>query len=244
MAKLHFLLDGNLLGEFALDQERMTIGRRPNNQIHIDNLAVSGVHAVIVTIGNDSFLEDLNSTNGTMLNGKNIKKHVLQHDDVIEFGKYQLKYINQNQTSYADDAFEKTIMIRPIQDTASTAKSSVGEKRTAKKVAVPADDEDAKAAMQADKVQTASVQTIARLQVLNGASAGRELTLNKTMTTLGKPGAQVAVITKRPHGYFITHVGGSNLPTVNGETIGLQAHALNNHDVIELASTKMEFHLS
>ena len=244
MAKLHFLLDGNSLGEFALDQERMTIGRRPTNQIHIDNLAVSGVHAVIVTIGNDSFLEDLNSTNGTMLNGKIINKHVLQHDDVIEFGKYQLKYINENQTSHADGAFEKTIMIRPKPDSALSAKSSVGEKRTARKVAVPVESDEPDSAIQADMVPTAPIATIARLQVLNGASTGRELTLNKTMTTLGKPGTQVAVITKRPHGYFITHVGGSNLPTVNGETIGLQAHALNNHDVIELAGTKMEFHLS
>ena len=73
MAKLHFLLDGNPMGEFELDKERITIGRRPSNQIHIDNLAVSGEHAVIVTIGNDSFLEDLNSTNGTMVNGKAIK---------------------------------------------------------------------------------------------------------------------------------------------------------------------------
>ncbi len=244
MAKLHFLLDGNSLGEFALDTERMTIGRRPTNQIHIDNLAVSGVHAVIVTIGNDSFLEDLNSTNGTMVNGKNIKKHVLQHNDVIEFGKYQLKYINENQTGNADDAFEKTIMIRPQQEPDSTAKSSAGEKRAARKVVVPAVDAGTEAATQADMLPTAPIDNIARLQVLNGASTGRELTLNKTMTTLGKPGAQVAVITKRPHGYFITHVGGSNLPTVNGQIIGLQAHALNDHDVIELAGTKMEFHFA
>ena len=67
MAKLLFLLDGNSLGEFALDKERITIGRRPSNQIHIDNLAVSGEHAVIVTIGNDSFLEDYNPVMGSQI---------------------------------------------------------------------------------------------------------------------------------------------------------------------------------
>ncbi len=91
MAKLIFSLDGAFLGEFPLDKDKITVGRRATNDIHIDNLAVSGEHATIVTIGNDSFLEDLGSTNGTLVNGKTIKKHVLQHADVIEFGKYQLK---------------------------------------------------------------------------------------------------------------------------------------------------------
>src|SRR5690606_20305899 len=95
MAKLIFSLDGAFLGEYPLDKERITIGRRPANDIHIDNLAVSGEHASVLTIGSDSFLEDLDSSNGTMINGKAIKKHILQHSDVIEIGKYQLKYINE-----------------------------------------------------------------------------------------------------------------------------------------------------
>ena len=258
MAKLHFLLDGNSLGEFELDKERITIGRRPTNQIHIDNLAVSGVHAVIVTIGNDSFLEDLNSTNGTMVNSKNIKKHVLQHDDVIEFGKYQLKYINESQAGQSGDAFEKTMIIRPVKQAPPTVTLvSSGKKVTTEKVEAEKISADTSIDVTAETSAetklatkpevtstTAAVESIGRLQVLNGTSAGRELMLNKTITTLGKPGAQVAVITKRPHGYFITHVGGSNLPTVNGQSIGVQAYALNDRDVVELAGTKMEFHLA
>ena len=65
--------------------------------------------------------------------------------------------------------------------------------------------------------------------------------LVKPLTTLGKPGVQVAVITRRPQGFFITHVEGTNKPTVNGKAIELQAHALNDHDVIELAGVKVEF---
>lgn len=257
MAKLHFLLDGNPMGEFELDKERMTIGRRPSNQIHIDNLAVSGVHAVIVTIGNDSFLEDLNSTNGTMVNGKAIKKHVLQHDDLIEFGKYQLKYLNENHTPHAGDGFEKTMMILPKQEPAPALKAAL-EQAAAEKAGIAEGDEknpkaeslpetvesvDAEDAVDTDDA-IAAIESIGRLLVITGASAGRELVLNKTMTTLGKPGSQVAVITKRPHGYFITHVGGSNHPIVNGLLIGVQAHALNDQDIIELAGTKMEFHLA
>ena len=270
MAKLLFLLDGNSLGEFALDKERITIGRRPSNQIHIDNLAVSGEHAVIVTIGNDSFLEDLNSTNGTTVNGQTIKKYVLQNDDVIEFGKYQLKYINQSQTGATHhDGFEKTMMLAPVKQakpakdiTAVKAdlsendsdKESISEQEvTDRAQEAPAQPNTASQSTEkTEAVQASSDNPItqpnaasvnARLQVLNGASAGRELALNKTMTTLGKPGSQVAVINKRPNGYFITHVGGNSLPTINGQTIGVQAHALSNRDVIELAGTKMEFFL-
>lgn len=249
MVKLHFLLDGISLGEFALDKERMTIGRRPSNQIHIDNLAVSGVHAVIVTIGNDSFLEDLNSTNGTLVNGKAIKKYVLQHEDMIEFGKYQLKYINENHVASSGDGFEKTMMILPQQAPKAAIMPVVENKQQTElsaNAAVEANEQASDDASEAPEETNATLATenIGRLKVLNGASEGRELLLNKTMTTLGKPGSQVAVINKRPNGYFITHVGGNNHPVVNGEIIGAQAHALNNQDVIELAGTKMEFHLA
>lgn len=287
MAKLLFSLDGNSLGEFALNQERITIGRRPSNQIHIDNLAVSGEHAVIVTIGNDSFLEDLNSTNGTIVNGESIKKYVLHHDDVIEFGKYQLQYINPNQSGAThSDGFEKTMMITPVKQTkpdknapktevssveknviqtVSAEQEIIAEAEVLKPAPTKQDDTAEKAQetpasentnnQQAENADTDKISpessigqanaapAIARLQVLNGANAGRDLILNKTMTTLGKPGSQVAVINKRPNGYFITHVGGNSLPVINGQTIGAQAHALNNHDVIELAGTKMEFFL-
>ena len=260
MAKLHFLLDGNPMGEFELDKERITIGRRPSNQIHIDNLAVSGEHAVIVTIGNDSFLEDLNSTNGTMVNGKAIKKYVLQHQDMIEFGKYQLQYLNENQTSSANDGFEKTMLVMPKQE--PDAESNVAlEQPAANSAFVTSNDNNQSIgnlsggleAMETDDAEinqgtisagATIADSIGRLLVITGTSSGRELVLNKTMTTLGKPGSQVAVITKRPHGYFITHVGGNNHPVVNGLQIGVQAHALNDQDIIELAGTKMEFHLA
>ena len=255
MAKLYFTLDGNSLGEFTLDKERMTIGRRPANDIHIDNLAVSGEHAVITTIGNDSFLEDMNSTNGTLVNTKVIKKHVLQHNDVIEFGKYQLLYINEAQTKAPinTSGFENTVVMRPAK--LVVAAPEVKEV-AAETVPVVTDvvvnevnQEDAKlqnpipkTAMPASSAE--NVPKVGRLQMLSGANAGRELTLNKALTTLGKPGMQVAVVTKRPLGYFITHVEGENLPLVNGQKIGLQAYALTDHDVIDLSGIKMEFFLS
>jgi hypothetical protein len=86
-------------------------------------------------------------------------------------------------------------------------------------------------------------QKSAALQLLSGANAGKELDLTKPLTTLGKPGVQVAVITRRPQGFFITHVEGASFPVVNGKPLDAQAHALNDHDVIELAGVKMEFFL-
>lgn len=244
MAKLLLSLDGAFIGEYPIEKERMTIGRRSTNDIHIDNLAVSGEHASILTIGNDSFLEDLGSTNGTLVNGKMIKKHVLQNSDVIEFGKFQLKYVNElavgNTGGAATGEFEKTMIIRPSAMKAMTPPVSAPPAPTAAPAApVPP---PAPAPSQAPAAPTVPA-IVAAIQVLTGASAGKELILNKALTTLGKPGVQVAVITKRPQGYFITHVEGKQFPSVNGNSVGAQAHALNDHDVIELAGVKMEFYI-
>jgi hypothetical protein len=247
MAKLILTLDGAFLGEHDLDKDLITIGRRPNNDIHIDNLAVSGSHAVVRTIGSDSFLEDLDSTNGTIVNGKPIKKHILQHGDVIELGKYQLKYVNEATINAAAGGstadFEKTMIIRPaaMKQAAATpsAPAAAPASAAAKLQGTTTLDEALKA-----EAKPQGEQPVGHIQVLNGPSTGRELVLNKALTTLGKPGVQVAVITKRPHGYFVTHVEGASHPIVNGQSIGVQAHELNDHDVIELAGIKMEFFLS
>lgn len=243
MAKLIFSLDGAFLGEYALDKDRMTIGRRPGNDIHIDNLAVSGEHAMIVTIGNDSFLEDLGSTNGTLVNGKPIKKHVLQHGDLVEFGKYQLKYVSESgaaKPTVPKEDFEKTMIIRPAAVKAAAAEAQKMQSTVAQPAVAPA----AAAPSVAPPPPAASTEPVGRIQVLSGPSTGKELVLNKALTTLGKPGVQVAVITKRPQGYFITHVEGQQHPVVNGQSVGAQAHGLRDHDVIELAGVKMEFYLA
>jgi pSer/pThr/pTyr-binding forkhead associated (FHA) protein len=232
MAKLILSMDGLVLKEITLTKERTTIGRKPHNDIQIDNLAVSGEHAVIVTILNDSFLEDLGSTNGTLVNGAPIKKHFLQPNDVIELGKYKLKYINEAPKAAAAADFEKTMVLRP----GSMPKPSAAPAQT---VVAPA--ATASAAPVAPPPAPAVPARQGAIQLLSGANVGKELLLTKALTTLGKPGVQVAVITRRPQGYFITHVEGASFPVVNGKTLDAQAHPLNDHDVIEIAGTKMEF---
>src|SRR5512140_3480891 len=122
MARLILSLDSQVLAEYNMNKERYTIGRLPDNDVRIDNPAVSGHHALIINILNDSFLEDLNSTNGTYVNGKLIKKHALQHGDVITVGHHQLRFVD-NQTEEAQDEFEKTMVISP-KDAASLVAGS------------------------------------------------------------------------------------------------------------------------
>jgi len=235
MAKLILSLDGSVIREVPLDKERVTIGRKPQNDIQIENLAVSSEHACIVTILNDSFLEDLGSTNGTLVNGNPIKKHILQNNDVVEIGKYKLKYIADTPAAGQTpaDEFEKTMVLRAPAAARPSGERAFGDTQAVQAAAV--------AAATAAAAKPAEIQTVAAVQILNGPSAGKELELTKNLTTLGKPGVQVAVITRRPHGYFIMHVEGASFPVVNGKALDAQAHPLKDHDVIELTGVKMEF---
>ena len=292
MAKLILSMDGLVLKEIPLTKERTTIGRKPHNDIQIDNLAVSGEHAVIVTILNDSFLEDLGSTNGTVVNGNPVKKHFLQNNDVVELGKYKLKFIGDAAPSGSHEKadFEKTMVLRPSQMkaaaeqakassaaaggggaaaavaqraaavqqvAASAATAGIADKDTLKPAAPPPPPAPAPAPAAAPAAAAPAAapakspapaarpggQPLGAIQLLSGANAGKELELTKPLTTLGKPGVQVAVLTRRPQGYFITHVEGAARPAVNGQQIGAAPHSLKDHDVIELAGVKMEFFL-
>jgi pSer/pThr/pTyr-binding forkhead associated (FHA) protein len=232
MARLILSLDGTVLAEYNMNKERYTIGRLPDNDIRIDNPAVSGHHSLIINILNDSFLEDLNSTNGTYVNGKLIKKHALQHGDVITAGHHQLRFVEDDEAQ--QDEFEKTMVIQPSARPVERVRAAVAD---AAAVA------SATASRRALGNGAPAIKK-AKLQVLSGAFAGRELELTKALTTLGRPGVQVAAITRRSEGYFIVHVdseGTDNFPLVNGAKIGAQARKLSDNDVIQLAGVKMGF---
>lgn len=240
MPKLILSMDGLVLKEIELTKERTSIGRKPNNDIQIDNLAISGQHAVITRILNDAFLEDQNSTNGTYVNGQPVKKHVLRHNDAIELGKYRIKYIvDAVQPGTAASEMIDTVSVKPFVLSPSASDADIDP------AAAPTETQIL-AAGALERAQQAAANRSDRLgiiQVLSGTNSGRELELTKSLTTLGKPGRQVAVITRRPHGYFITHVEGASFPLVNGVAIGAQAHLLKDHDIIDLAGVKMEFFL-
>ena len=309
MARLILSLDSQVLAEYNMSKERYTIGRLPDNDVRIDNPAVSGHHSLIINILNDSFLEDLNSTNGTYVNGKLIKKHALQHGDVITIGHHQLRFADQQISDTDQDEFEKTMVIPAgEQDANQLAKaeeavaaaaavdaatpgdtdSSAARSRKDVKVDMPAMESDPQEAPPAATfaesesvaasvppapapapepvahVATAAAESpshvatsagidpsnapnalpLAKLQVLSGAFAGRELELTKALTTLGRPGVQVAAITRRAEGYYVVHVESGeegDYPLVNGQPIGAQARKLTDNDVLQLAGVKMGF---
>ena len=262
-AKLLLIINGTPAKEFPLTKERMTIGRKPHNDIVIDNLAVSGEHAAIVTILHDSFLEDLDSTNGLEVNGARTKKHFLVNNDVIEIGKHKLKYVNDQITQMTSEEFERTMVVRssvkqpvmsaakPVQPASMTITQTNLNKLleddgqttgryTAQPAPIPTPLPVAKPVM--PQATTSTMGQLAAVQILSGPNAGKELDLVKSLTTLGKPGVQVAVLTRRPHGFFITHVEGDKFPLVNGQALSNQPRQLSDHDIIELAGIKMEFY--
>src|SRR5205085_11406504 len=197
MPKMIVSIDGVVIKEVQLTKDRTTLGRRPYNDIVIDNLAVSGEHAVLQLTGNEVYLEDLNSTNGTYVNGKAVKKQLLQNNDTVEIGKYKIKFINEAPGA----TFEKTMIIKPGMVPPVPAKPAGAPASAGAPAAAPA-------------LKAPEGGVSASIKVLSGAAAGREVPLVKVVTTIGKPGVAVAAITKRNHGFVVAHVEGANKPTL------------------------------
>jgi hypothetical protein len=238
MAKLIFLLDGNVIKEYVLDKERFTIGRRASNDVHIDNLAISGKHAVIVTKEDGAYIEDLNSTNGTIVNRQKIKKHMLADGDLIKLGKYKLRYVHDARVSKPrNEGFQDTVLVADPEDVEVIETPQEVQPAQIKPEASAV--VDAQAVTEATPVNQAV--KLPRLQILNGKDAGTALPLGKSIVKIGRPNEQLALVTKRAQGYFLSHVVGDAYPLVNGKPIDIHAKALNNHDEIELLGIKMEF---
>ena len=210
VSKLVVWLDGVVIKEVLLTKDRTTLGRRPYNDIVIDNLAVSGEHAALQMSGPDVSIEDLNSTNGTYINGKAVKRQVLVHNDTIEIGKYKIKYLSDEPGAAP---FDKTTVLRPGAELPPAAPARAAS----------------------------AAEAQARIQVLTGAAAGREMPLTKAVTTIGRPGHQVASISRRAEGYVLAHVEGRERPAVNGLPLLGEAQPLRDGDLIELAGTQMRF---
>lgn len=220
MPKMIVSIDEVVIKDVQITKDRTTVGRRPYNDVVIDNLAVSGEHAAIVMSGGEVSIEDLNSTNGTYVNGKSVKKQALKNGDQIEIGKYKIRYVGDS----TNDQYDKTMIVRSASHLAATP--GVAPSAPAAAPSAP---------------PSPVAQGPASIKVLSGAAAGREVPLSKVVTTIGKPGVAVAAITKRQQGFVVHHVEGGGNPTLNGMPISSDPVGLKNGDVIELAGTKMQF---
>lgn len=217
MPRMIVSIDSVVIKEVELTKERTTLGRRPYNDIVIDNLAISGEHAVIHMSGSDVEIEDLGSTNGTYVNAKAVKRQELRNGDIVEVGKYKIRFLQDAE----GENFEKTMVFKP-----GMVPPLVPARAPA---TVPA---------------AAAIPLSALIRVMSGAAAGREVALLKVVTTIGKPGVAVASITRRHQGYVLAHVEGPDMPLVNGAPIGEAPVPLKNGDRIALAGTEMQFEQS
>lgn len=218
MAKLILTLDGTVIREFKIDKDSISIGRKHGNDVQLNDLTVSGRHALISTMGDNTYIDDLGSTNGTLLNGGRVSKSILKHGDTIQTGNYQFTYFCEDT-----EEFEPTMFLRAeIEDTQviSGAFSPGNDTRG---------------------------QPLAGVRIINGPLAKKVLELRKSFNTLGFNGVKLAVITRNNDGYTIAALKTSknrrnnDSPSVNGKPISTEPARLNDHDMLELAGTQMEF---
>lgn len=247
MAKMTISIDGVAIKDIELTKERTTLGRRPYNDIVIDNLAVSGEHAVFVLRNQLVEIEDLNSTNGTYVNGKAIRQETLQPGDVVEIARYRITF--ENLAPQGAGSKELNAMLAAYSVSPAPAPSAVARPAPAPTYAAP-DFVNTNAGLGgvAGPSTTQGIlgdaETAGRIQVLNGPAAGREMSLVKVVTTLGKPGVAVAAITRRADSYLLSMVEGHTAPSINGQPLGNSPVVLRDQDQIELAGTQMRFLLT
>lgn len=247
MSKLLVYFDGELVGEQQLDRERIMIGRQPGNDLQLDHHAVSGSHAMVITVRSDSFLEDLNSTNGTKVNGKSIKKCLLRDGDEIKVAKHVLKYVFEPLELKPEDHGSRRSkklrhlgsLIQSADDALATHEDRMLQTQGFSSVAQAKTHSDSRPAGRCPSGE--QPMPMAGLRILSGVGAGKEMDLDRTLTTLGKPGIQVAVIMRHQEGYTLTHQEGAQTPRLNGVAVGSQPHVLEDHDIIEIAGIKLEF---
>jgi len=218
MAKLIMTLDGAIIREFMIDKDSISIGRKHGNDIQLNDLTVSGRHALFTVLGENTYVDDLGSTNGTLLNGGRVSKSTLNHSDVIQIGNYQFTFFENE-----DEEYEPTMFLRAeIEDT------QIME-------ANPPKPSDAKG------------EPLAAVKILNGPLKSKVLELRKPFNTLGFNGIKMAMIARTATGYTLTAIKNTKLrrtndtPSINGQMLGEEAVSLKDHDELELAETKMEF---
>ncbi|MDQ6979741.1 MAG: FHA domain-containing protein [Mariprofundaceae bacterium] len=234
--KLMLKFNGEVVSEYTLENVETTIGRKSENTIHIDNMAVSSHHARVVLVGNKAIFEDMGSTNGSVINGRQVTKHVLRHGDQIIMGKHELVFVDTSmgelptQSGAEEDGegdMEKTMVL-----TAQGRMNAFGS---------------------AEPVTNKPSLPMASVQILSGPQAGKTIDLTGSITSIGKGegckivvkgltvGKQAAVITRRPTGYHITHLEGLSRTKVNSDSISSEPRILKDGDIITLSDMKMEF---
>lgn len=234
MPTLVISIDGAVIKEVQLTKERTTLGRRPYNDIVIENLAVSGEHAVLTLSGGKVSIEDLRSTNGTYVNGRAIQKQLLLNGDLLDIGRYKIRFLDAMSVNADGPAAAiKKVLAHISEETDSDYA----------KLASPSGfGEISSFASTIQGSLSALPERHAVIRMLSGSLAGKEVQLYKVVTTLGKPGVAIASITQKPHGFVLTQLeGASEDLKLNGQVVGPLSVPLLNGDTVELAGSSMRF---
>jgi pSer/pThr/pTyr-binding forkhead associated (FHA) protein len=225
MAKLIIKFNDVVIDQIVLKQGDMNVGRRPGSEVLLDNMAVSGNHASIFTIGEDSFVQDLNSTNGTFVNNKRIVKHHLENGDVVTIGNHSLTYLNEKAAKGGAD-FAKTVIINPQKQEEMLAQADKAASAVAKEPAPAVD------------------TRLGSLFILSGVNNGKRIDLTSSVTNLGRAGKRAGIISRAGNGRYILLPGDNNqAPRLNGVKVSSSGEELKNGDVIEAADSRMQFYL-
>jgi pSer/pThr/pTyr-binding forkhead associated (FHA) protein len=228
MAKLVLSTGGTIVHQCFLEQARITIGREAGNSIVVEDPAVSRAHAAIIAVGNDYILEDLHSVNGTLVNGAPTQRRILQHGDVIALGAFHLRYVDSKASS--DIELERTMLISGLPLSGVPARTE----------GPPIDPDD----LHVPSARTPRAHfPKGYVTWIRGPRTGQAEELDRVVATFGAPGEGVAVVTRRPRGYFVAHVEGRAHPRVNGQSIGTETRELREGDVLEAGEDKVQFHL-
>ena len=219
MSKLIMTLDGAVIREYPIDKESLSIGRKHGNDIQLNDLTVSGRHTLIVTMGEHVYVDDLGSTNGTLLNGARVAKTLIKHGDVIQVGNYQFTYYDDEEMEYEPTMFiQAEIEETQVMDTNAKAPTT---------------------ATQGER--------LAGVKIMNGPMAKKVLELRKPFNTIGFNGIKMAMIARNADNYTISALKSNKLrrandaPMINGKPITMEALRLKENDILELAGTQMTF---
>lgn len=224
MAKLVLSLNGNLANQYFIDQPTLRIGSSGDNEIVVNDSSILPLHATLRCVGEDHILEACGEPGGLVINGVSVNRRILQHLDTMQLGKYHLRYLNTRVARTT--SLDHTMLINTLdrEGQAVTEVASLPKTR-ANKVHFPAG-------------------YVRVLRSPDGAiSQGHVIALDRVVTTFGTPGKKLMVLTRRPMGFFLGHVEGSEMPRLNQKSISGKADMLRDSDLIEGAGWQLTFHL-
>jgi pSer/pThr/pTyr-binding forkhead associated (FHA) protein len=222
MDKLVVHTDDGSTQEFSLSERRISIGRDETNTICLGDKSVSRHHATLQRVLKGFTIEDAQSTNGTRVNGRVITKQYLKHRDLIEIGKYHLRYFEVADQAAVDDP-DKTVVFKPVRQS-ELKPAPIAVSRPASRPPAPAEEKNG-----------------ARVRYLSGPQQGEELWVDRSFFTVGKPGGDLVLINRRHTGYYLLKVGGENIPMINGNPIKAGGVELHTGDHIDLGELSLEF---